>query len=105
ARIGALDVLCQHILGMACAGPLRLEELYEEIRSAAPYANLTWEDFEACVAFVATGGYALRTYERFAKIVKGKDGLWRVRDARVAQQYRLNVGTIVEATMIKVRVG
>ena len=105
ARIGALDVLCQHILGVACAEPFRLEDLYEEITSAAPYAGLTWEDFEACVAFVATGGYALRAYERFAKIVKGKDGLWRVRDARVAQQYRLNVGTIVEATMVKVRLG
>ena len=105
ARIGALDVLCQHILGVACAEPFRPEELYDEIVSAAPYAGLTWEDFEACVAFVATGGYALRAYERFAKIVKGKDGLWRVRNARVAQQYRLNVGTIVEATMIKVRLG
>ncbi|WP_210497055.1 ligase-associated DNA damage response DEXH box helicase [Microvirga antarctica] len=105
ARIGALDVLCQHILGVACAEPFRLEEFYDEIRSAAPYAGLTWEDYEACVAFVATGGYALRAYERFAKIVKGADGLWRVRDARVAQQYRLNVGTIVEATMIKVRMG
>ncbi|MXQ13781.1 ligase-associated DNA damage response DEXH box helicase [Microvirga makkahensis] len=105
ARTGALDVLCQHILGMACADPFRLEDLYEEVRSAAPYAALTWEDFEACVAFVATGGYALRAYERFAKIVKGNDGLWRVRDGRVAQQYRLNVGTIVESTMIKVRLG
>ncbi|WP_244622831.1 ligase-associated DNA damage response DEXH box helicase [Microvirga brassicacearum] len=105
ARIGALDVLCQHILGVACAEPFRLEEIYDEVLSAAPYAGLTWEDFEACVAFVATGGYALRAYERFAKIVKGKDGLWRVRNARVAQQYRLNVGTIVEATMIKVRLG
>jgi ATP-dependent Lhr-like helicase len=103
ARVGALDVLCQHVLGMACAEPFRLEELFDEVRSASPYAELTWEDFEAVVAFVATGGYALRTYERFAKIVKGPDGLWRVRDARVAQQYRLNVGTIVEATMIKVR--
>jgi ATP-dependent helicase Lhr and Lhr-like helicase len=103
ARIGALDVLCQHVLGMACAEPFALEMLYEEVRSAAPYAGLTWEDFEAVVAFVATGGYALRAYERFAKIVKGGDGLWRVRDARVAKQYRLNVGTIVEATMIKVR--
>lgn len=105
ARVGALDVLCQHILGMACADPFKLEDLYDEITSAAPYADLPWEDFEACVAFVATGGYALRAYERFAKIVKGNDGLWRVRDARIAQQYRLNVGTIVESTMIKVRLG
>jgi ATP-dependent Lhr-like helicase len=103
ARTGALDVLCQHILGMACADGFRLEELYDEVRSAAPYRDLAYEDFEAAVAFVATGGYALRAYERFAKIVRGKDGLWRVRDGRVAQQYRLNVGTIVEATKVKVR--
>ena len=69
-----------------------------------------WLDWRArissdVVAFVATGGYALRAYERFAKIRHGPDGLWRVRDGRVAQQYRLNVGTIIEATMIKVRLG
>jgi ATP-dependent Lhr-like helicase len=103
ARIGALDVLSQHVLGMACAEPFSVADLYDEVRSAAPYADLTYEDFEAVVDFVATGGYALRAYERFAKIVRGPDGLWRVRDGRVAQQYRLNVGTIVEATMIKVR--
>jgi ATP-dependent helicase Lhr and Lhr-like helicase len=105
ARTGALDVLCQHVLGMACAEPFEMTALYEEVRAASPYAGLSWEDFEAVVAFVATGGYALRAYERFAKIVKGPDGLWRVRDARVAQQYRMNVGTIIEASMIKVRLG
>jgi ATP-dependent Lhr-like helicase len=103
ARVGALDVLCQHVLGMACAEPFDMVALYDEVRSAAPYRDLSWEDFEAAIAFVANGGYALRAYERFAKIVKGRDGLWRVRDAKVAQQYRLNVGTIVESPMIKVR--
>src|SRR5215213_7057690 len=105
ARVGALDVLCQHVLGMACAEPFALDALYKEVRSAAPYGELSYEDFEAAVNFVATGGYALRAYERFAKIVKGADGLWRIRDARVAQQYRMNVGTIVEAVMIRVRLG
>ena len=68
-------------------------------------SGIRYPTLEACVAFVATGGYSLRAYERFAKIKQGPDGLWRVRDGRVAQQYRLNVGTIVEATMIKVRLG
>ncbi len=104
-RIGALDVLAQHVLGRACAEPFGLEQLYDEIRQAAPYAELSWEDFEAVVDFVATGGYSLRAYERFAKILRGPDGLWRVRDGRVAQQYRMNVGTITEATMLKVRLG
>ena len=103
ARQGALDVLCQHILGMACAEPFRADELFDEVSSASPYAWLTRDDFDDALAFVATGGYALTAYERFAKIKQGADGLWRVRDGRAAQQYRLNVGTIIEAAMIKVR--
>ena len=103
ARLGAPDVLAQHVLGMACADAFDPLGLYEEIISAAPYASLSWEDFEAVVDYVATGGYALRAYERFAKILRGPDGKWRVRDARVAQQYRMNIGTIIEATHIKVR--
>ena len=69
----------------------------------APYANLTRADFDATVDFVATGGYALRAYERFAKIRPGADGRYRIANPHVAQQYRLNVGTIVEADMLKVR--
>ncbi|MCJ2034383.1 ligase-associated DNA damage response DEXH box helicase [Methylobacterium sp. J-068] len=103
ARLGAPDVLAQHVLGMACADAFDANRLYEEITSAAPYATLSWEDFEAVVDYVATGGYALRAYERFAKILRGPDGLWRVRDARIAQQYRMNVGTIVESAKVKVR--
>ena len=103
ARVGAPDVLAQHVLGMACAGGFDLAGLYDEVRSAAPYSDLAYEEFERVVDFVATGGYALRAYERFAKILKGADGLWRVRDGRVAQQYRMNIGTIVEATSVKVR--
>ncbi|MBY0294664.1 MAG: ligase-associated DNA damage response DEXH box helicase [Methylobacterium sp.] len=103
ARLGAPDVLAQHVLGMACAGGFALEHLYDEVRSAAPYADLPYEEFEQVVDFVATGGYALRAYERFAKILRGPDGLWRVRDARTAQQYRMNIGTIIEATTVKVR--
>ncbi|GJE07164.1 ATP-dependent RNA helicase SrmB [Methylobacterium jeotgali] len=103
ARIGAPDVLAQHVLGMACAGGFEPVAFYEEIVSAAPYAGLSWEEFEQVVDYVATGGYALRAYERFAKILRGADGVWRVRDARVAQQYRMNVGTIIEAPRVKVR--
>ncbi|MFC7396110.1 ligase-associated DNA damage response DEXH box helicase [Chelatococcus sp. GCM10030263] len=104
ARIGALDVLAQHVLGMACGGPFTADDLYAEVTEAAPYTGLSRADFDATLDFVATGGYALRSYERFAKIRQGRDGLWRVANPRGAQQYRLNVGTIVEAAMLRVRV-
>ncbi len=103
ARVGALDVLAQHVLGSACGEAFLADELYAEVTSAAPYAALTRADFDAVLDFVATGGYALKAYERFAKIRQGKDGRWRVTHPMIAQRYRMNVGTIVEADMLKVR--
>jgi len=101
---GALDVLAQHILGMACSAPFSSDALYREVISAYPYRNLDRQTFDQAVEFVATGGYALRSYDRFAKIRQGPDGLWRITHPRVAQQYRLNVGTIIEAPLLNVRV-
>ena len=103
ARTGALDVLAQHVLGSACGEPFLADELHAEVRSAAPYAGLARADFDAVLDFVATGGYALKAYERFAKIRQGKDRRWRVSHPIIAQRYRMNVGTIVEADMLKVR--
>jgi len=103
-RTGALDVLAQHVMGCACAEPFDLLALYEEVRSAGPYRGLTWEDFEAVIDFVSTGGYALRVYDRFRRIVKGQDGLWRVRNGQIAQQHRMNVGAIVSPAMLSVRI-
>ena len=103
ARTGALDVLAQHVLGSACGEPFLADELYSEVTSAAPYSGLARDEFDAVLDYVSTGGYALKAYERFAKIRQGKDGRWRVTHPMIAQRYRMNVGTIVEADMLKVR--
>ena len=100
---GALDVLAQHVMGMACAAPFDAGALYAEVTSAAPYAGLARETFDRVVDFVATGGYALRSYERYARIRRNSEGLWRVSNPRMAQQYRLNVGTIIESPMLNIR--
>ncbi|GGY49903.1 ligase-associated DNA damage response DEXH box helicase [Parvularcula lutaonensis] len=102
---GALDVLCQHIWGMAAAEPFFPDRLYEEVISAAPYRFLTRETFDEALDFVATGGYAMRAYDRFRRIVKMPDGRMRIKDARTAQLYRMNAGTIVELPVYNVRLG
>ena len=102
-RIGALDVLAQHILGMAASGPFSADALYAEVITATPYAALPREDFDAAVQFVANGGYALKTYDRFARIKRNTDGLWRITSPMMAQQYRMNIGTIIESNVLKVR--
>ena len=98
-----LDVLAQHIMACACAGDFCAEELFTEITSAATYTNLKRERFDEVLDFVATGGYALKSYEQYARLKQNKDGRWRLSHPRLAQNYRLNSGTIVEEAMIKIR--
>jgi ATP-dependent Lhr-like helicase len=102
-RPGALDVLAQHILAMAVAEPFQQDELLAEIRSAAPYAGLREETFDEILNFIATGGYALRAYDRFRRLVPEANGMWRIAKPSVAQQHRLNAGVIVEQPLMAVR--
>jgi ATP-dependent Lhr-like helicase len=103
SRQGALDVLAQHILGTACAGDFDPSDLYTEVVSAAPYAPLKRETFDRVFGFVTDGGYALKNYERYAKLKTMPDGKLRIAHPRFVQAYRMNAGTIVAAPMIKVR--
>ncbi|WP_306250386.1 ligase-associated DNA damage response DEXH box helicase [Parvularcula sp. IMCC14364] len=104
-REGALDVLAQHVWGMAAAEPFHPDDLYKEVTSAWAYSKLSREDFNQVLDFVATGGYALKAYERYRRIVPAGDGRMKIRDARTAQQYRMNVGTIIEAQSVTLRLG
>jgi ATP-dependent Lhr-like helicase len=102
-RPGALDVLAQHILAMAVAAPFQQDELIAEVRSAAPYAGLKDETFEEVLNFIATGGYALKAYDRFRRLVSQAGGMWRIARPGIAQQHRLNAGVIVEQPLLTVR--
>jgi ATP-dependent Lhr-like helicase len=103
-HIGTLDALAQHVMGVACSEAFDMQALYDEITGCGPYRGLSWEQFEEVVDFVATGGYALRTYDRFARIVRTPDGRWKVRNQHIAQRHRMNVGAIVSAGTLNVRV-
>ena len=102
-REGALDVLAQHVLCLACSAPFASDDLYTEVISAAPYRALARTDFDRVIDFVATGGYALKRYDRYARLRKTPEGLWRLSHPNFAQQYRLNAGVIVEEPMIEIR--
>jgi len=102
-RPGGLDVLAQHLLGMACGAPFLPDDAYVEVTRAAPYAGLTRQDFDDVLTFVETGGYALAAYERWHKLFRDAEGRVHVRSARIAAMFRMNIGTIVEAPMLKVR--
>jgi ATP-dependent Lhr-like helicase len=102
-RMGALDVLAQHVMACACAAPFDQATLLDEVRSALPYSALSDDLFDKVLGFIRDGGYSLRAYDRFKRLTQGPDGLWRISHPRFVAQHRLNAGIIVEATMLKVR--
>ncbi|MFW2830680.1 ligase-associated DNA damage response DEXH box helicase [Sphingomonas sp. ID0503] len=102
-RMGALDVLAQHVMALACSEPFEQDAMLAELRSATPYSALSDEVFDRVLNFIATGGYALKAYDKFRRLTKGPDGLWRVSHPKFVAQHRLNAGIIVEATMLEVR--
>ncbi len=101
---GGRDVLCQHLMLLACAGPLDADAVFAEITRVGPYADLSRVEFDACLDFVATGGYALKAYDRWQRLVE-RDGLWHLRDPRAARDIRMNIGTIVAPERLSVRRG
>ena len=98
-----LDVLCQHIVLVACAGPFDADELYAEVYTAGSYSALSRADFDQCVDFCTTGGYALKRYDQWHRLMRQPDGLYRLRDLRSAPRIRMNAGTIQDSDTLKVR--
>ncbi|MDY7099426.1 MAG: helicase-related protein, partial [Pseudomonadota bacterium] len=102
-RAGGLDVLAQHIMACACAAPFHEGDLLAEIRSSVAYAWVDDAAFQRVLGFVENGGYALRAYDKFKRIIRSKDGVWRLAHPQQAQRHRMNAGIIVDSEMLVVR--
>ena len=100
---GSRDVLCQHILITACAGPFAADNLYAQVITVGRYTGLSRSEFDDCLEFCATGGYALKGYDRWHRLLQTSDGKWQLRDPRTAQRIRMNIGTIQDTDLLKVR--
>ncbi len=107
-----LDVLVQHLVTVALGsdigpdgqvrGGFNAEALFDEVRSAAAYAQLTRDEFDWCLAFVERGGASLGAYPQYHRVVRGDDGIFRVPDRGIAQRHRLQIGTIVSDASMNV---
>lgn len=102
-RAGGLDVLAQHVMGCACAGPFDECALLAEIRSSLSYAWVDEATWQRVLNFVATGGYALKAYDKFRRIVRDRSGIWRLAHLEMAAKHRLNAGIIIDSEMLTVR--
>jgi ATP-dependent helicase Lhr and Lhr-like helicase len=98
-----LDVACQQLIGMACAGVQSDDDAFALLRKAAPMAELTRDDFEECLAFLAgelpgrawaTGPESEAAPQWTAPRLWRRAGQFGVRSRRVARWFACNVGTI-----------
>jgi ATP-dependent helicase Lhr and Lhr-like helicase len=102
-RAGGLDVLAQHVMSCACAGPFQEDALLDELQSALPYSALSREQFERVLGFTRDGGYALKAYDKFKRLRRDANGMWQLTHPKFAKQHRLNAGIIIDAAMLSVR--
>ena len=98
-----LDVLVQHLVSMALGGGFIPEDLYEEVRGAWAYRDLTPEDWAWALAFVRHGGMSLTAYPDYRRVEPDEHGVWRVPDARLARRHRMSIGTIVSDASINLK--
>jgi ATP-dependent Lhr-like helicase len=92
-----LDVLCQHILGMAAAQTCSSDTLFNLVRRAAPYRDLPRLDFEDCLAYLGIApGFAL------PRRLRGEPASFTILNQRTARLLRRNLGTILADPMFEV---
>lgn len=89
-----LDVLAQHVVTVALGGGFVPDELKAEVKGTHAYSALEDDEWRWVLAFVSSGGDALRAYPEYARVVE-RDGRWIVENSFLARRHRQSIGTIV----------
>ena len=96
-----LDVLCQHIIGMALERKWKVDEAFRLVKRAYPYKDLTMEEFLDVLNYLSGRFSELEEEKVYGKIwFDGKEFGKRSRLLRPI--YYLNVGTIPDEVAISV---
>ncbi|MRW89382.1 ligase-associated DNA damage response DEXH box helicase [Duganella sp. FT80W] len=98
-----LDVLVQHLVTIALGGGFRAAELLAEVRSAWSYRDLTDEEWQWALDFVARGGQSLVAYPEYRRVLQDEQGVYRVPDAALGRRHRMGIGTIVSDASLQVK--
>lgn len=98
-----LDVLVQHLVTVALGGGFTSDALFAEVRSTHAYAELSAEEWQWALEFVARGGRSLTVYPEYRRVLPDDHGVYRVPDAQIARRHRMSIGTIVSDASMQVK--
>jgi ATP-dependent Lhr-like helicase len=96
------DVLLQFLCTLAISDGFRSEELFEEIKSTHCFAEITKDEWNEVLHHLTEGGKALQQYDEYKK-VELENGVYRIKNRRIAMRHRMHIGTIVSDSMLKVK--
>ncbi len=98
-----VDVLAQHIVGLAMLGPSAAEDVFALVRRAHPFAELEREEFDRVVQYLEGGGASLeKQYAGVFGKIRVDDGVISLAHPRVARDFLVNIGTIVSESFVDV---
>lgn len=97
-----LDVLAQHLMTIACGDPFVETELREEVRNTHSYRDLSDDEWNWTLDFVARGGHALRAYPQYCKLIE-RDARFYPASPQLERMHRMSIGTITSDAGIHVR--
>ncbi|UNQ72983.1 ATP-dependent helicase [Infirmifilum sp. NZ] len=99
----ALDVLAQHVVGMAIESKMRVEDAFRIIRRSYSFHDLPYEDFLNVLKFLSGGYSELENYKVYGKIwFDSQEGVFGRRGKYARVIYSLNVGTIPDEVSVRV---
>jgi ATP-dependent Lhr-like helicase len=97
-----LDVLVQHVVTLAAGEGFRPQTALQEIRGTHAFRQLTPDEWDWVLAF-ASGGGVLKAYPDYHRIALDVDGVYRVKDERIARRHRVQIGTILSDATVNVQ--
>ena len=98
-----LDVLVQHLVTVALGGGFEPQAMRHEVVSTAAFSSLSDDEWNWALAFVTSGGKALKAYPQYQKVAVDAAGRHTMTDTRLARMHRMSIGTITSDTAISVR--
>lgn len=96
------DVLIQFLMTLAVGDGFEEKPLFERIRATFAFSEITPEEWQSLLQFITVGGGALKNYEEYHKVII-EDGIYKVKQRRIAMLHRMNIGVIVSDAMLKVK--
>ena len=102
-RMLCFDVLIQYLCTLAVGEGFKPDEIFEEVKATYCYADITDSEWQQVLHTIVNGGDALLQYDEYKKVEAGEDGIYRIKNRRIAMRHRMHIGTIVSSPMMKVK--